>query len=335
MRVLTPFLVLAALAGAGEMQASRSFNLVYQASAKDIPAGAKQVRMWIPVPVSTAEQDISNVTIALTAGGATITKPVAEVGSVSQVGSTSVKCTVAAIEHGEGKSLCVESAGQPFSLEMSFDCTRRATQGRPKASDDELQQGLEQNTMVKLGGKVSTIAKEMEDGDDAFETGHMLYEHTLERMRYDKPEGGAWGRGDSEWACDSRFGNCTDFHSYFMALARTKGIPARFEMGFSVPGGDEKEAKIGGYHCWAYFYADGRGWVPVDISEADKHAEKAKFFFGNLDADRVTMTGGRDLRLTPQPAAGALNFLVYPYLEIDGKDASKTNVDKAFSRTNK
>jgi len=36
-----------------------------------------------------------------------------------------------------------------------------------------------------------------------------------------------WGRGDAKWACDAKFGNCTDFHSYFMGLARSKGPPAR------------------------------------------------------------------------------------------------------------
>jgi transglutaminase-like putative cysteine protease len=218
---------------------------------------------------------------------------------------------------------------------MTFDCTRHATQGGGKATEAEQSDALAANKMVKLGGKVSAQAKGIEADSDTMDVARALYDHTLERMRYDKPAGGDWGRGDSEWACDSRFGNCTDFHSYFMALARTKGIPARFEMGFPIPAGDEQVAKVGGYHCWAYFYDKAKGWVPVDISEADKHAEMAEFFFGNLDENRVTMTGGRDLLLTPRPAAGALNFFVYPYLEIDGKDASKTNIQKAFERTNK
>jgi transglutaminase-like putative cysteine protease len=115
-----------------------------------------------------------------------------------------------------------------------------------------------------------------------------------------------------------------------MGLARTKGIPARFEMGFSIPGGDEKEAKVGGYHCWAYAWVDGHGWLPVDISEADKNPAKAEYFFGTLDAERVTMTGGRDLTLDPSPAEGTLNFFVYPYGEVDGKKVE--GITKAFKR---
>jgi transglutaminase-like putative cysteine protease len=159
-----------------------------------------------------------------------------------------------------------------------------------------------------------------------------LYEHTLERMKYDKPESQqGWGRGDAEWACDAKFGNCTDFHSYFMGLARVKGMPTRFEMGFPIPGGDEQEAKVGGYHCWAYVWIEGQGWMPVDISEADKHPDKTDFFFGTLDADRVTMTGGRDLVLTPSPAAGTLNFFVYPHAEVDGQ---KVEATRSFKRIN-
>ena len=151
---------------------------------------------------------------------------------------------------------------------------------------------------------------------------------------YDKPDDDwSWGRGDAEWACDARFGNCTDFHSYFIGLARSKGIPARFEMGFPIPGGDEPEAKVGGYHCWAYFWADEKtGWIPVDISEAKQHPEKTDYFFGTLDCDRLTMTGGRNLGLEPAPARGTMNFFVYPYAEIDGKPAE--GVMKSFQRIN-
>ena len=70
-------------------------------------------------------------------------------------------------------------------------------------------------------------------------------------MKYSK-EGKGWGRGDSDWACDSKFGNCTDFHSLFISLARSQKIPAKFEIGFPLP--DKRGAgDIPGYHCWAKF----------------------------------------------------------------------------------
>ncbi len=191
---------------------------------------------------------------------------------------------------GSGRSLCVTAPG-PVELEMTFDVTRYESHGGGSATGDELKESLEPDRMIPLDRKVAAMAASLPTNPDAVATGRALYDHTLERMKYDKPEGGEWGRGDAEWACDSRYGNCTDFHSYFMGLARTKGIPARFEMGFSVPGGDGAEKEIGGYHCWAFFWSEQEAkWIPVDISEADKHPEKAEYFFGTLDYDRVTMS---------------------------------------------
>ena len=78
------------------------------------------------------------------------------------------------------------------------------------------------------------------------------------------------------------------------------------------------EGKVGGYHCWAKFLADGR-WVPVDISEADKHPELKEYYFGSLTEDRVQFSVGRDLVLTPETAAETVNYLAYPYAEVNGK----------------
>ena len=49
----------------------------------------------------------------------------------------------------------------------------------------------------------------------------------------------AYGNGNSVYACDIGVGNCTDYHSYFISLSRTMGVPARFHMGFPIPSGDE------------------------------------------------------------------------------------------------
>ncbi len=144
-----------------------------------------------------------------------------------------------------------------------------------------------------------------------------LYEAVDAHMKYDKPAGKPWGRGDAVWACDAGFGNCTDFHSLFISIARNLGIPARFEIGFPLAP-NQKEGTVGGYHCWAMFESNGQ-WVPVDISEADKNPDMKEYYFGNLTPDRVAFTVGRDLQLLPPPANGPVNFLVYPYVEVDAQ----------------
>jgi hypothetical protein len=57
-----------------------------------------------------------------------------------------------------------------------------------------------------------------------------LYDYVIDQMRYMK-FGEGWGQGDAVYACNSLYGNCTDYHAYFIGLARSIGIPARFAIG--------------------------------------------------------------------------------------------------------
>jgi transglutaminase-like putative cysteine protease len=145
-------------------------------------------------------------------------------------------------------------------------------------------------------------------------------------MSYDK-SGKGWGRGDAIYACDVRRGNCTDFHSLFIALARARGIPARFTIGFPI--GKARSGEVPGYHCWAEFYAGGE-WVPIDASEAWKNPARHEYYFGHLDAARVAFTMGRDLALTPRQQGEPLNYLIYPYVEVDGKPLPKESIKSHF-----
>jgi transglutaminase-like putative cysteine protease len=307
----------------------RSFRFVHSAGLPDVPAGARESRLWVPIPIDTPDQTIAHLAVRGSGGSTDFsTDGVRPTGSAGS-GAEEVRWSLADIRHGSGRSLCVETRGMPIQLEITFDVTRYESQGGGRATADELAQARAADKLIPLTGKVARMASAMKLDADPLKAGRSLYDFVLERMKYDKPEGQPWGKGDAEWACDSRFGNCTDFHSVFIGLARAKGIPARFEMGFAVPGGSEPELEIKGYHCWAYFWSEGRGWVPVDISEADKDPSKAEYFFGRLDADRFTVTVGRDVELTPAPKLGARNFFVYPYAEVDGVEAKTT---RAFRR---
>ena len=155
-----------------------------------------------------------------------------------------------------------------------------------------------------------------------------LYDHTIDRMRYMK-YGDGWGQGDAVYACDTRTGNCTDFHSYFIALSRAVGIPARFAIGASIPS-ERNEGGIDGYHCWVEFYTNGKWW-PADISEGDKCSALSTYYFGHHPANRVEFSRGRDLVVEPGPASGPINFLAYPVLEIGGEMA-RTKVEFSFNR---
>lgn len=143
-----------------------------------------------------------------------------------------------------------------------------------------------------------------------------IYDWVVDNLEY-KKVGSGWGNGDTFWACNERYGNCTDFHALFISLARSEGIPARFDIGFPVPD-DRTEGEIGGYHCWVEFHLPGSGWFPIDASEAHKHPERRELFYGTQPPDRIHFTTGRDLRLGPDHRGAPLNYFVYPYVEVDG-----------------
>lgn len=143
-----------------------------------------------------------------------------------------------------------------------------------------------------------------------------LYDYVIESVRYAR-YGNGWGHGDAVYACDARSGNCTDFHAYFIALAREIGIPARFAIGAAIPS-ERNDGGIDGYHCWAEFFADGK-WIPVDVSEANKNSSLTDYYFGHHPANRFELSKGRDLVVEPEPASGPINFLAYPVMEMNGQ----------------
>lgn len=153
--------------------------------------------------------------------------------------------------------------------------------------------------------------------DDKARTARAIYDWLIDNLEY-KKVGTGWGNGDAFWACSERYGNCTDFHSLFNALARSSGIPARFEIGFPIPE-SRGRGGIGGYHCWAQFFLPGVGWVPVDASEAFKHPDRREEFYGGQGADRIRFTTGRDLELGPWQTSGPLNYFIYPHVELAGE----------------
>ena len=135
-------------------------------------------------------------------------------------------------------------------------------------------------------------------------------------MEYDKSIPG-WGKGNFFYAEKVCKGNCTDFHTYFITLARNINIPAIFVIGFPIPK-DKKEGSIKGYHCWAGFWNRDR-WVYVDISEADKNPKLKDYYFGNLDPYRVEFSIGRGIMLNPKQKSQPLNYFIYPYAQLNGK----------------
>jgi len=316
-RVVVAFVGIALLAGiVGQTReaapvATRQFEFTYKVTVPALPPGGTPLHLWIPLPPSDHYQTISDLKID---------GPVAyRIRTEREYGNRFAYFVVPP-----------ERASVPFDITLRFQATRRehrvALRGAypaglaPAKFTPEIKRSLAPDHMVPLDGVIAELAHQQLDGtNDRLQQARKAYDYVVATMRYDKT-GQGWGRGDAVWACDSKRGNCTDFHSVFIGMMRTKGIPARFEIGFPLPD-DKSEGEITGYHCWAEFYIEGIGWVPVDASEAWKHPDRRDYFFGAHDDNRVLFTRGRDLRLGADQKGAPLNYFIYPYAEQDGKPA--------------
>jgi transglutaminase-like putative cysteine protease len=309
-----------AAAGGDPAWPSRTFRFEYDTRVPRLPAGAHGLRLWIPVPQSDPYQTISNVVIESPVPYSMHSEP--EYGN-----------QYAYLEFDADK---VEG---PVEVKMRFQVTRRERHAdlsayqsvsatKPMPDGLEMHRSLQPDHLVPIDGLIGHLSQEHTQGlADPLQKARAIYEYVVSTMKYDKT-GQGWGRGDALFACDVKKGNCTDFHALFIGMARAAGIPARFQIGFPIPA-NQRSGEIPGYHCWALFYLNGTGWVPVDASEAWKNPQRHDYYFGNFDEDRVQFTEGRDIVLDPRQQGTPLNYFIYPYAELDGKPW--TDVEHKFS----
>ena len=280
----------------------RTFEFTYEVLAGDYPS-SEAVDIYIPLP---AEHDSQRV--------------LARSLESSRPGTTGLEAT-----YGNGYYHIHRPANvnSPISATLRWTVQRevvRAGDSR-QLSADERQRYLAPNALVPVGHEIlqpilaEIHAARVDDSPEA--TARAIYDWVVDNVEYRKV-GTGWGNGDTFWACSERYGNCTDFHALFISLARTEGIPARFEIGFPVPQ-DRTAGEIGGYHCWVQFYLPERGWIPIDASEAAKHPDKRELFYGTHPTDRIHFSTGRDLALSEASFTVPLNYFIYPYVEVGGK----------------
>jgi transglutaminase-like putative cysteine protease len=277
---------------------TRTFRLAYEATIRDIPKDAKALEAWVPLPQTDPNQTIHQISI---------NAPVPlTIGREPRFGNQSVHVRV---DHPKAS----------FQITLVIDATRRENAGHQQSLNaEDRRTNLAPEPLVPLDGPIRALAVGATEGlTTDLAKARAIYEKVTGMMKYDK-SGTGWGRGDALYACDAKRGNCTDFHALLIGMARSVGIPARFAIGLPVPD-SRGSGEILGYHCWAELYVDGRGWVPVDSSEASKNPAKREYFFGHHDENRLEFSQGRDLTLVPSQQGPALNFFVYPYAEVDGK----------------
>jgi transglutaminase-like putative cysteine protease len=282
------------------------FEFFYRATLPQLDDAAN---MWLPIPVSDAFQTV-------------------KVESIQAAGQQTILQDSVYGNHVLFLRLSPQDSRKTVEIRYRVKRIEKGVYAEPP---EESVKYLNPERLVPDNETFRSIAEKVVQGKQGdLVRARALYDHVIDRMRYMK-YGPGWGLGDAVYACDARTGNCTDYHSYFIALCRAMGIPARFAIGAAIFS-ERDEGGIDGYHCWVEFYTDGRWW-PVDISEADKCTGLATYYFGHHPANRLELSRGRDLVVEPGPISGPINFLAYPVLEIAGKPA-KTTVEFSFKRIN-
>ena len=321
---------------------SRTFAFRYTASLTHLPAETTRVRLWIPLaktrdnqqvltrriqtsrPYEIHEEPVYGNDILYLTLRAPVPQPYDVVIDYTVKVRSGRRLGPQMFFHG---SESVASADDP-PTSLRGAAVRSAQQrsrlrrdahlrwATAKRWGDELTLALRHEPLMVVDETVTRLAKEAATGRAGeLQKARAIYDYVIAHMRYDKTTPG-WGRGDTLRACQLGAGNCTDFHSLFISMSRSLGIPARFVIGASIP--TEPTGQIPGYHCWAEFYSPEHGWVPVDASEAWKHPQLREYYFGTLDPNKLLISAGRNLQLVPAQAGPPVNLFVYPYVEVDG-----------------
>ncbi len=332
------------LSNCSNINKSRLFEFTYQV---DIDStDGKKIEVWIPIPLTNEVQNISDLVI----------------------NTNGLNYTIETEKKHNNKYLYINDkrgTTNSTTINIKFNVLRQEHQN-VAYNNVSPQNYLESYQTVPVGGVFDEIINK---NNLTRQNIRGIYDFVLEGMHYGKPKSVnnqyykepwlspdgkygsknvnrdevvdfylkakenkgnyTFGNGNSIYACDIGVGNCTDYHSYFISLERTLGVPSRFHMGFPIP--KENSGKVGGYHCWADYYVQGKGWYPVDISEADKAPIKKDYYFGTVDENRVEMMVGRDFELKGYEKELA-NLFIYPIMEIN--DIESSNYNKSFTYKN-
>ncbi len=143
---------------------------------------------------------------------------------------------------------------------------------------------------IEKNDKNILLAAQSITGNTEIQAVRHIYDYVIDNMEYSIQ--GSRDRG-AGLALRYKKGDCSDYSDLFVALCRTKNIPARVVNGIYVQP-DTKTAR----HNWAEAYLKEYGWVPFDPSKGDvrftvlrdklfSSLEPAYIYFSNVRNDNV------------------------------------------------
>lgn len=279
------------------------------------PAG--RVRLWLPYPVSSESQLVSDVRV-------TGNHSYAAVHTEREFGN--------AMLYAEWEDPTVRPE---ISLSLRVLRLEILRKNFPAGSEPPVPPDVSAVTCSSADGAACELAaaataRFLDGKKSLLEKAEAIYDHLVTTYERDEAVPGC-GSGDAATVLGTKKGKCADIHAAFTALAASAGVPAREVFGIRIPTGNEGDMTKA-YHCRAEFYLPGYGWVPVDASDVLKvmakegagiDQEKTKaarhYFFGAQNENFVDFGRGRNLTLNPPQEAGKLPYFMYPYAEVDGR----------------
>lgn len=290
----------------------RDYVVTFKTTVPPAPEGARKVEVWVPVPYQVpGVQEVLSLVVEAPGTFELRTEP-----------STGNRMIHAALPAGPEAARIVWTA----TVRRWFES------GQEVAVDP--QRHLEGDLLAPIDAAARAQAKALGAADASQpvqQRARAIYDHVVDETEYDKNEPG-WGTGDFARVCRVGKGNCSDFTSRFVTLARAAGIPARWVSTIALSD-DHAGCDACGYHCYAHFLSAGR-WIPVDPSDArrirDKSQEKAEWYFGHAERANIILSVGRDLTLVPPQRGEPVNFLWGPYVEVDGKPVALAPENRTY-----
>ncbi|HJO17154.1 MAG TPA: transglutaminase-like domain-containing protein [Vicinamibacterales bacterium] len=281
------------------------FDVSYTTEISSLPRDAKVFSVWMPLPSTDHAQDISNVQIE---------------------SSLSYDVTQTEAFFSDTLHVHAKASQAPCKIEARYHIARSRVGVHAEAVNmRDLANYLQTTRTVRMTPDIEDFATRIiGEASHPLEIGRRVFRGIQSLLTYDNTIPGC-GTGDTAWIMKHHRGKCDDYHALFMAIMVSRGIPVRWEQGFPLPFPDETtntggqiEGDCTGSHCWVSFYVPEYGWVPVDVSEADKTPFAGDFYFGNLTPNRFQVSTGRSVVLNPKQGGDPLPSFAFSYAEADG-----------------
>jgi transglutaminase-like putative cysteine protease len=290
---------------------SRTVRLTQTVTLSEIPADAKSVRLWVPIPSDGAWQRVTDRQVESAPGNWKLVRQADGRGDFVYVELDSPKSDAASVV----VSCTLERQGVQFPADELIAVS--------SLQDELFADSLDaQAPLMAVDPQVQAMADTIcgSERDPARQAALLMRAVAAQADHYSKdltkPK---CGRGSAEDCLDHGGGCCTDLHALFIALARARGVPARIEFGYRMLDSKAGQTVDPGYRCWVEYFVPGTGWVPTDIVASDGHPDQSSpTLWGSLSSTRVWLWSGRSFELTPRAAAGPIHTMICGWAEIDG-----------------